>query len=150
MGLDCSHDAFHGAYSAFNRFRQEIARAMGGSFPPHWKYNHDGGLELDQNGFAIYDESLDKDCWYWGDGYSKETHPGLAEFMKHSDCDGEISPDMCVKVANDLEALLPKVEALGSVAVGHIAARGGYVEVLKKFIKGCRDAAESGEPLSFH
>lgn len=35
MGLDTSHDAFHGAYSAFNRLRQEVSRARGGSFPPH-------------------------------------------------------------------------------------------------------------------
>ncbi len=35
MGLRCSHDAFHGAYSAFNRFRQFIAAAIGGSHPPH-------------------------------------------------------------------------------------------------------------------
>jgi hypothetical protein len=150
MGLDCSHDAFHGAYSAFNRFRQEIARSMGGNFPPHWEYAPNGALKRDNNGDVVYDKELDPDSWYWGEGYSEDTHPGLCEFMRHSDCDGEISPEMCVKVADDLEALLPKVEALGSVAVGHIAARGGYVEVLKKFIKGCRDAAAADEALSFH
>lgn len=35
MGLDISHDAFHGAYSAFNSLRQEVAHAVGGSYGPH-------------------------------------------------------------------------------------------------------------------
>lgn len=113
MGLDCSHDAFHGAYYAFNRLRQEVARAAD------------------------------------GEAYSQTTHPGLFEFLKHSDCDGEISPSMCLRVASDLEELLPQVQALGSVAAGHILNRGGYVEVLRKFIAGCREAAAAGEPLIF-
>lgn len=29
MGLDTTHDCWHGAYSAFHRFRHGIARAIG-------------------------------------------------------------------------------------------------------------------------
>ena len=139
MGLDCSHDAFSGAYSAFNRLRQVVARAAGGSFPPHYCYDDEGKFMKD----------LDEDSFYLGEDYRQTTHPGLFEFLKHSDCDGEISPEMCEFVANDLEALLPRVQELGSVAVGHILARGGYVEVLRKFIAGCRKAAKAGESLRF-
>jgi hypothetical protein len=134
MGLDCSHDAFCGAYSAFNRLRQEVARAMGGSWPPHSKSTIDG-------------EILKEDKWYWGNGYNKETHPGLFEFMSHSDCDGDISPEMCTKVANDLEALLPKISFAD--AGGHLARVGGYRGALEKFIAGCRAAAAANEPLEF-
>ena len=35
MGLDTTHDAFHGAYSAFNSFRRFLLKSIGGSFPPH-------------------------------------------------------------------------------------------------------------------
>lgn len=150
MGLDTTHDAFHGAYSAFNRFRQEVARAIGGSFPPHWKYGDDGELLRDSDGMAVYDKEKNGDFFYWGDGYGAETHPGLFEFFKHSDCDGEISPEMCTKIADDLEGVLPKVETLGSKSGGHIAASGGYVEVMRKFIAGCRAAADEGVPLEFH
>ena len=150
MGLDTTHDAFHGAYSAFNRLRQEVARAIGGSFPPHWKFKDNGELLEDESGRVVYDREKDEGFWYWGEGYGPETHPGLLEFMAHSDCDGEISPEMCAKVADELEALMPKVEALGTVAAGHIAARGGYVEVLRKFIAGCRAASAEGVPLGFH
>jgi hypothetical protein len=128
MGLDCSHDAFHGAYSAFNRLRQEVARVIGGSYPPH------------------KDKELDPDQWYWGDGYGEETHPGLYEFFCHSDCDGYITPEMCVFVANELEALLPLSE---NDSCGHIERDGGYNAVLRRFIAGCRLSASANEPLEF-
>ena len=117
MGLDCSHDAFHGAYSAFNRLRQEIARAIGGSYSPH------------------NDPSLDYDLWYWGDGYNKKSHPGLHEFFCHSDCDGEIAPEMCILVADELEAILPNISS--------------NRQSVQNFIDGCRRAAAANEPLLF-
>lgn len=132
MGLDCSHDAFHGAYSAFNRFRQAVCEATGGSFPPH------------------ENEAIDPNSWYWGDDYSENTHPGLFVFLAHEDCEGEISPDDCVVVAGELEALLPKLNELdGKYGGGHIASVGGLVDVCKKFIAGCRLAAQHEESLIF-
>ena len=148
MGLDCSHDAFHGAYSAFNRLRQEVCRATGGSFPPHWKWNSDGTY-VENRGIPVRNKDLDEDSWYFGEGYSEESHPGLFGFLSHSDCDGEIPPEMCERVADELEKLLPKIEALASPAWGDIAYQGGYVPVLRKFIDGCRAAAAAGDPLKF-
>jgi hypothetical protein len=132
VGLDVSHDAFSGAYSAFNRFRKKVAQAMGGSYPPH------------------DDKSLDSELVYFGNNYKTETHPGLAEFLSHSDCDGEISPEMCRKVADELEALLPAIESLSEPDGGHIGRDGGYAAVTRRFITGCREAAEVNEPLEFH
>ena len=152
MGLDCSHDAFHGAYSSFNRLRQEICKAMGGksSFPPHWKIGADGKNLITANGSLIYDDTRDQEFIYIDDAYPKDKFAGLWEFLMHSDCDGEISPEMCVKVADDLEALLPKIEALNSGdGGGHIARNGGYVAVVRAFIAGCRAAAAANEPLQF-
>jgi hypothetical protein len=123
---------------------------MGGSFPPHWKYNESGDIEIDDGGLATRNTELEDGFWYSGDGYDEESHPGLYEFLKHSDCDGEISPEMCAKVADELEAILPKVESLNSKAYGHIAASGGYSSTLKQFIAGCRAAALAGEPLKFY
>lgn len=131
MGLNCSHDAFDGAYSAFNRLRQAVAESMGGSFPPH----DDPQFEIKEN-------------WYWGDGYGKESHPGLFIFMSHSDCDGEISPTDCLAVADDLEKLLPLLPG-DNTGGGHIQSQGGYQNVLTKFINGCRAAAKESESLLF-
>ena len=131
MGLDVSHDAFSGAYSAFNRFRQSVAQAMSGSFPPH-----------------IRSLQLDDDSWYWDKKvYSKGTHPGLFELMSHSDCDGSISPQMCIAVANELEALLPKLEEMATN--GHLSKYDNMAGVARQFIKGCREAAEANENLEF-
>jgi hypothetical protein len=133
MGLNVSHGAFRGAYSAFNRLRQVIVEGpMGGHWPGP-------GQWLDGTGAWTHEEDL---------GYSRETHPGLWEFLCHSDCDGEIEPEMCALVARDLEPLLPAMEALG-MGVGHIERDGGYRAVLQRFIDGCRRAAEAGEPLLF-
>jgi hypothetical protein len=133
MGLDVSHDAFSGAYSAFSRFRQVVAKAMGGSYPPH------------------DDKELERHMWDWGDGFKEETHPGLFIFMMHSDCDGEITPEDCIKVAVELEQLLPEIKRISTSLEewGHIARNGGVVEVTKQFIKGCRAAAAASEPLKF-
>lgn len=152
MGLACSHDAFRGAYSAFNRLRQAICAATGpdGSYPPHWQYTSDGNIAQDSERRTLYKPGLSDSMFYVADDYDRTTHPGLWEFLTHSDCDGEISPEMCVKVADDLEALLPKIEALGWGAAGHIAFYGGFVAVTRRFIDGCRRAAAANEPLDFH
>lgn len=146
MGLDTTHDAFHGAYSAFNRLRQEVARAVGGSYPPHYLRSYDGKLAEDKNERLILDDRLDPNRFYTPDDVTRKSHPGLWEFLSHSDCDGEIAPDMCAKVADDLEPLLDKMPEVGG---GHIAARGGFREVLRKFVAGCRAAHAEGVPLLF-
>lgn len=150
MGLDVSHDAFSGAYSAFNSLRQEIARTTGGSYPPHVLLNADGSYALDARGDIQWDCSMDATQWYWGDGYSKASHPGLYAFFSHSDCDGKITPAMCVKVADELERVIPLVEARGTEIGGHIGRDGGFVKVIQKFIAGCRAAANEGVPLEFY
>ncbi len=122
MGLDVSHDAFSGAYSAFSRFRHALAQATGGEY----------GMEL----------------WRFGPGYSNKTHPGLYAFFCHSDCDGEIEPELAGKLADEMEALLPHMDKLGSGG-GHIDRDGGFGNVTRMFIAGCRRAAEANEPLLF-
>ncbi len=137
MGLDCSHDAWHGAYSAFNRFRQAITASIGGSFPPH----------------KDIEKHPEHDMIYWDEEkFDMNNYPGLFEFLSHSDCDGEISPGMCFKVASDLVTILPRIELLCPncfKSVGHIKNMGGFIEATKTFIKGCRKAHAAGEPLLF-
>jgi hypothetical protein len=125
MGLDCSHDAFHGAYSAFHRFRTAVAEAAGGG----WKDGPAGNLILG----GVYE---------WDDEYD------LMPFFDHSDCDGEISPQDCTKIADNIKKLLPKLDEMGEGG-RHIARGGGYGAVARTFIAGCREAAKNNEPLYF-
>ncbi|KZE65033.1 hypothetical protein AV545_03685 [Paenibacillus jamilae] len=134
MGLTVSHGAFDAAYSAFNRFRAFLLESIGGSFPPH------------------DNEELKDNYWYYGDGYSTETHKGLTEFFGHSDCDGYIDPDMCLLVADELECILPNIirlEKEKGKGQGHVLSQGGYVQLTKYFIQGCRLAAKRNENLEF-
>jgi len=129
MGLDVSHGAFGAAYSAFDRFRRAICESMGGKWPE-----------------SIQPEGS---VWYWGDGYNRQSHPGLYELLSHSDCDGEIAPNICAKLADELEALLPTLDTMGEGG-GHIVRDGGFGGMARKFIAGCRHAARDGEPLEFY
>ena len=132
MGLDVSHDAFCGAYGAFDRLRERVVTAVNGSCAPH------------------EDKSLDPELWYWEpDEISLKNQPGLKLFLGHSDCDGMISPEDCVIVAGALEEVCEKIDP-EETGGGYIWSQGGYVVVLRKFIAGCRLAAELGEDLEFH
>lgn len=128
MGLDVSHDAFSASYSAFDRFRAAVCKATFGNY---------------------CDEVSGRDYWIMGEGFSKESHPGLYEFLAHSDCDGEISPDLAAACADEMEALLPAIDAMGEGG-GHVARDGGFGAVARKWIAGCREAAKNGEPLEFY
>ena len=124
MGLNVSHNAWRGAYTAFHRFRMAICDATGGRF----------------------DEK--ERMWWFGEGYDSETHPGLFEFLGHSDCDGEISPELAGKLSDEMELLLPELEVFGD-GDGHISSQGGYAAVARKWIAGCRAACAAGESLTF-
>ncbi len=160
MGLNCSHDAFDGAYSAFNRLRQFVCYTLGiisgeyCSFPPHYAYT--SASEADKQHYSpLYEgqfrkiPELDPDKFYVPELLDKR-RPGLWEFLSHSDCDGEISPEMCLRVAEDLEWLLPTVKGMHDlIETGHIARNGGYAKVIETFAQGCRRAASNNEPLLF-
>ena len=123
MGLDVSHDAWSGAYSAFHRFRCRLAEAAG--LPP-----------LDSmQGFAA-------DGTPWTDCPSV-----LKVLLHHSDCDGVIEVEHLIPLADELERLAP---LMGESGDGHIGRNGGFSACALRFANGCRLAAAAGEPLEFH
>ena len=126
MGLDISHGAWRGGYGSFHNFRITVCMATGGRFED----DAEGGM------------------FYFGEGYTRTSHPGLFEFIGHSDCDGSISPKLAKKLAKELEQLLPELECFGD-GPPHIRAQGGYDGCARKLIAGCRKAARAGEPLVF-
>jgi hypothetical protein len=129
MGLDVSHDAFHGAYSAFNRLRHSWAEAAGGKMTDNVTEGTGSYTYLTET-FATPDEEA-----------------GFVEIMGHSDCDGEISPEMCAKVADALQRILPNVSEVHGG--GHLDRAGGVRRSTERFIAGCREAHEAGERLEF-
>ena len=150
MGLDTSHDAWHGAYSAFKRWREKLAEVAG--LPPL----------MMMEGFWVAGEApYDPATLIFHDPSGKEAvqrfHSGLPikwdclkpdplhKLLFHSDCDGEIAAEDCGPIADSLEKLLPLLPNGGGG--GHIDNWRGKTE---QFIKGLREAAAENESLDFH
>lgn len=153
MGLDTSHDAWHGAYSAFMRWRQEIAKAAG--LPP---------LTL-MEGFYQQDDPIHDPMWQSvldrgarGDNPTLENVKAqlpikweclkpspLHQLLHHSDCDGEIPWKDCGMIAVELEKVLPNLPK--DDAGGHI---GDFRDKTQTFINGLRKANAAKENLEFH
>lgn len=80
-----SHGGYEGSCMGYDQVRHAICAAMGGS----WPVTMEGGM------------------WYWGDGYSKESHPGLYAILSTSDEDAKREPGTCKSIAEELWELLP-------------------------------------------
>lgn len=156
MGLDTTHDAWHGAYSAFSRWREKLAEVAGFTF--HYQVEgwseeirtvivsgHHIEVDLD---WGSIERTIGSDLFgRWPrvpTNHLGEPEP-LIVLLAHSDCEGEIQVDMLAPLADRLEELLP---LLGDEdGGGHI---GSYREKTEQFIRGLRAAANAGEALEFH
>ena len=88
MGLDTTHDCWHGPYSMFSAWRTELAAAI--------------GLSLNQmDGFG-------------GDREWPDDEP-LVLLLEHSDCDGEIAADKTELIADRLAEIIYKVKSRAGV-----------------------------------
>lgn len=142
MGLDTSHDCWHGAYSAFSRWRQEVAKAAGYMTARVQWHDMDYPTESILIDWGHIEEKNFSGEW------DEIPHDPLIILIAHSDCDGEIKPEHAMPLADRLEELLPLLpEGEGT---GHIAARGGFRSATEKFIAGLRAAAAAGESVEFH
>ena len=130
-----------GAYSTFNRWRQVLAVAMGGSF-----HNHSPEFIkafCDEKG-----EPPHPGMWYVDDAFSRKDYPGLWELLSHADNEGEISLPFCILLAAELEELLPVIKGLDESK--HPAmAKDDACRRTEDFIEGCRKAVADNASLEF-
>jgi len=158
MGLDTTHGAWHGSYSAFMRWREKVAEVAG--LPPlmlmerFYSRRPEPGETFNGAIPTIYigpnTDELTRNCIrrleeqlpiQWD---ALKPSP-LHELLYHSDCDGEIPAASCGPIADELEKLLPDFP--DGDGFGHI---GNWKDKTKQFIDGLRAAAAAGEPLGFH
>lgn len=119
MGLDTTHDCWHGTYSAFHRWRVKLAEKIG--LPLDQMEGHDGAFK-----------------------WSLLNPDPVHALLHHPDCDGELAVDVLIPLAERLEEL---AELMGNEDGGwHI---GSYREKTLQFAKGCRAAAAAGEVVEF-
>lgn len=157
MGLDISHDAWHGAYSAFMRWREKIAEVAG--LPPlelmEGFYFDKGSEYYTTNMFTLIDYAFPKGDELEVSAISRlrkklpikwaslKPNP-LYELLSHSDCDGFINWSKCNKIAHELEKLIPLLPDEDNG--GHI---GNWREKTKQFAEGLRLAYSKKERLKF-
>lgn len=158
MGLDISHDTWHGAYSAFMRWREKIAEVAG--LPPlelmEGFYFDKGSVHYSTNMFSLIDHKYPK-----GDELdvsainrmrkklpikweSLKPSP-LHELLFYSDCDGYINWSKLKSLADELEKLIPLLPDEDNG--GHI---GNWRDKTKAFVDGCRLAYSKKQRLEFH
>lgn len=133
MGLDITHDCWHGPYSQFMRWRQWLNLFI---MMDRGKAGDEAALRISHMGATT--AAIEK---AWTDGHYEDQSVPINVLMAHSDCDGEIAAETCGPLADALEALLPQMPE-----------RGIYDEqrpATLRFIRGLRKAAEAGESVRF-
>jgi hypothetical protein len=130
MGLDVSHDCWHGAYSAFHRFRIEVLATVTGE-------------RVDYSDYDRYTQLVEE----------FPMREPLREFLLHSDCEGTIERASQIPMADALDVVADAMESKLSTTedegVGHIALAGGYVAAVRAFAAGLRLAYENNETVGF-
>ncbi len=119
MGLDTTHDAWHGPYGSFNQFRKWLASKIGINLDEYYGYGNGGTKKL---------SSIPNDLKYLFD---------------HSDCDGDITPLRCKKIAKAIDEVLKKVKEDDVIT--------NYQKTNAiQFRNGCLKAFKKKEKLQFH
>ena len=145
MGLDTTHNAWHGSYSRFSRWRNALAEAAG------WALTNEG-VSLGSGGDYTIPEDRIPDMpprggypngVYLGDWPEGQPEDVLDVLMIHSDCEGDIPHRFTEPLAERLHGLLPKLAAVGD-------DRDDWREVTTDFICGLMLANSRGEDVGFH
>ena len=121
MGLDTTHDAWHGAYSSFNSWRTWLATQI--------------GINLrEMEGFTT-------------NGIKWDTvNDDLKSLLNHSDCDGHLSSTECKKIANRLNTIVETLEHKDEYPSKDY---NWHIAKAKQFAKGCMSAYNEKEQLKF-
>jgi hypothetical protein len=123
MGLDISHDCWHGSYSSFARFREKLAEVCG-----YGNINDMVGFSDDRPGKG----------WPGVDPIEK--------LLDHSDCDGEIRWQDCEGIAKSFERVLLSLAVADALSGDN---NNYYSEKAVRWISGLRCAAEEKENVTF-
>ncbi len=94
MGLDTSHNAWHGSYNSFYTFRRSLAKLI--------------DIDLDQ-------------CLGFGGTMDLESiKHDLIPLLNHSDCDGELSVKEAEQIVKGLDLIVLNIHKTGIPYIGFI------------------------------
>lgn len=124
MGLGLSHDAGHWSYSGFHDFRKWLAAKI--------------NIDLDEmEGFAsIRNDGTPRKSW-------ADVPPDiLVALLHHSDCDGEIAPDLLAPLAERIREVVGLAIPIG------LEDKYNWRAAIQ-LAHGCDRAADCGQALRF-
>jgi hypothetical protein len=159
MGLDVSHNCWHGAYSAFSRWRQHLAKLAGvplglmegfyqEPYRPamEWAAPRDGGPICNDMHGPILHNWLTLDVLPYVPIKWESLKPDVLHvLLNHSDCDGDIP----VKYLKPLADRLEELNALPGADVDLFGHVGDFRMKTQKFIDGLRLAASKRQKVTF-
>jgi hypothetical protein len=140
MGLDTTHDAWHGPYGSFSRWRQSVAQAAGIT---SYQVPDSSGYMNTEYDHPEWDDrlSLDEVQGKW----KRKLDEPLFYLIWHSDCDGYIKPKQAKLLAARLKELLPKMSESDSWDWKYTTR--GRTEA---FIAGLERAIAEDKKVKFH
>jgi hypothetical protein len=154
MGLDTTHNCWHGGYGAFNVWRRAIAEVAGipldlmeGFYEPpnetamEWAAPRDGGPMCGSYYGTTLHAWIGKSTRYLPISWGVMRPDPLIVLLDHSDCDGDIAAFDCAPLAKRLEELLPQIPDGGVW---------NWPRLTQQFIDGLWAAAAAGEVVEFH
>ena len=124
MGLDTTHNCWHGPYSSFQAWRNKVAEAAG------YEIKYQDGLEM-----PVVDQEHLTNAQAYGEWEETPSDP-LLVLIWHSDCDGVIHPSQAAALGSRLIDLEPKMDS-------------GTAYIANQFIHGLLIAAAHGEDVEF-
>ena len=149
MGLDCSHDAWHGAYSSFARWRNWIAVQLDWDFEVDAQGNDknyiipDGRIpDVPTERYPIFDglqDITENGNAFYGDWFEAPADV-IDVLMVHSDCEGRIPARFCRPLAERLSLIMQEADP------GDPSWRPNTIS----FIEGLLRAANRNEDVDFH
>ncbi len=133
MGLDTTHDAWHGPYSAFMEWRIWLAKQIEINLLDMEGFSERDYLNPDRKKGTIKWNTVDDD---------------LKFLLNHSDCDGHLTPTKCKKIAERLKSIIGDREIPEKSLFN--SKDDWYLIKTYNFMKGCLNAYENKENLEFH
>ena len=119
MGLDTTHNCWHGPYSSFNRFRESLAEQIGISLDDYIGYdNPNATKEL------------------------RSIKHNIRPLLNHSDCDGILPLRQCKLIVDGLNDILENFN-------DKIEADYNFKENIIQFRDGCLLAIKNKEVVRF-
>lgn len=124
MGLDTTHNCWHGAYSSFNTWRNKVAEAAG-----YKMKDFDGVVGPDIDWDSITEDNL------YGE-WERAPEDPLMILIAHSDCEGKIPAEYTKPLADRLTQL-------------HPILFGPWKKKTQQFINGLLYAHSNNEDVEF-